>query len=101
MKCIDCDLRHTCCDDSDKGECKTIFKEVKNSDNVNHPSHYNQGGIETIEVIKSSTVKGFEGYLVCNIIKYVSRYKHKNGLEDILKSKWYLNRLIKELEGEK
>ena len=40
----------------------------------------------------------FEGYLQGNIIKYISRYRHKNNsLEDVLKAEWYIKRLIKEL----
>ena len=67
-------------------------------DNIN-PSHY-QGEIETIDYIKDKlTPEQFEGFLTGNIIKYISRYKKKNGLEDIKKSKWYIDRLIKTLEG--
>lgn len=65
-------------------------------DNIN-PNHYKTGGIETIEVIKSKlTDEMFEGYLVGNILKYVSRYRDKNGIEDLQKADWYLTRLIKE-----
>lgn len=65
------------------------------SDNVNHPSHYTQGRFEVIDVIEDSlTNDGFEGYCVGNIMKYVMRYRHKNGLEDLKKARWYLGRLI-------
>lgn len=75
-----------------------ITKEGSNmNDNVNHPSHYTQGKFETIEVIKDIT-SDFNSYLVGNIIKYVSRYKYKNGLEDLKKAKWYLEKLINEVE---
>ena len=67
-------------------------------DNVNHPEHYMQGGIETIEIIKCITGKGFNDYCTGNIIKYISRYKYKNGVQDLLKARWYLNRLIEEIE---
>ena len=67
---------------------------------VNHPAHYLQGNRETIEVIKDVTNEGFEPYCVGNIVKYVCRYKHKNGVEDLKKAKWYLERLITEVENE-
>jgi hypothetical protein len=37
---------------------------------------------------------GIEAVCVGNIIKYVARYKHKNGVEDLEKARWYLNKLI-------
>ena len=71
------------------------------SDNVNNPSHYNQGGVECIDCIKSAVVnkKGIEAVCVANVIKYLFRYETKNGIEDVKKAQWYLNRLIQELEG--
>ena len=70
------------------------------SDNVNHPAHYKSGGIETIDYLKAKLSKEeFEGYCVGNCIKYLSRYKHKNGLEDLKKSRWYMNALIEHMEG--
>lgn len=69
-------------------------------DAVQHPLHYNQGGIECIDAIKSATVNkiGIEAVCVANVIKYIWRYEAKNGLEDVKKAAWYLNRLIKELD---
>lgn len=64
------------------------------SDNVNHPQHYTQGKYETIEVIESITGEHYRGYLVGNIIKYLTRYNLKNWLEDLEKAKWYLEELI-------
>ena len=65
------------------------------ADNVNHPSHYTKGKIEVIEYIKDNlSYDMFIGYLTGNIIKYISRYKFKNGLEDLQKAQWYLNYLI-------
>lgn len=67
-------------------------------DKIN-PMHYRIGGIETIEYIKSKmSEEAFEGYLQGNVIKYISRYKNKNGLEDLHKAEWYLTRLIKEVQ---
>jgi len=59
-------------------------------DKIN-PSYYKKG-IETTDYIVSHDMNYVEG----NIIKYVTRYKDKNGLQDLLKAEWYLNRLIKE-----
>jgi len=68
-------------------------------DSVNHPKHYTQGAIETIEYMESFlTEEEFCGGCKMNIIKYVSREKHKNGLEDLKKARWYLDRLITYLE---
>ena len=64
-------------------------------DNVNQPSHYKQQGRETIESIEDFLgVEEFEGYLRGNIIKYLSRYRYKNGLEDLKKAEWYLKKLM-------
>ena len=43
---------------------------------------------------------GFEPYLQGNIAKYLWRYKYKNGLEDLKKAQWYLNKLIGVVENE-
>ena len=64
-------------------------------DMVNSPPHYNKAGIETIDAIMAATDEGSEYYLQGNIIKYVWRYRYKNGVEDLEKAQWYLNRLIK------
>ena len=65
-------------------------------DPVNHPSHYTQGGIECIEAIEAACtgLTGDEAYYVGQVIKYIWRWKHKNGLQDLKKAQWYLNRLI-------
>ena len=63
---------------------------------VDHPDHYNKG-IEVIDYIDSWDFN----FTVGNIIKYVSRHKHKaKPLEDLEKAKWYLDRLIKKYEEE-
>jgi len=59
-------------------------------DPVNHPRHYTQGKIEVIEYIEDQGM----GYHAGNVIKYVSRYKLKGGVEDLRKARWYLDRLI-------
>ena len=71
------------------------------SDNVNNPSHYGQGSIEAVEYIKDfMTEEEFIGYLRGNIAKYLHRWRYKNGLEDLHKSRVYLQWLIKEVENE-
>lgn len=72
---------------------------IKVVDNVNHPSHYTSGDIECIDAIKEATkhLSGFEGFLTGNCIKYLWRWKHKNGLEDLKKTIWYSNKLIEEV----
>lgn len=60
-----------------------------------NPSHYRMGHIEPIDFIESWQMDYKEG----NIVKYLTRYKYKNGIEDLKKARWYLNRLIAELEG--
>ena len=64
--------------------------ERKKEDLINHPKHYVQGQIEPIDFINANNLDYLEG----NIIKYVSRYKFKNGLEDLLKAQFYINMLI-------
>lgn len=71
------------------------------SDNVNHPSHYmTESGLETIDVIEAFTVglEGCEAVFTGNILKYVCRWKKKNGIEDLKKAQWYLQRLIRHAE---
>ena len=73
-------------------------KEKKEAtvDLVNHPPHYNKGGMEVIEVIELVTGgQGFIGYLLGNILKYLLRFEHKGKpIEDLKKARWYLDKLI-------
>ena len=59
------------------------------NDKIN-PRYYRIGKIEVIDFIIDKKFDYTEG----NVIKYVSRYKYKNGLEDLKKAKWYLEKLI-------
>ena len=63
-------------------------------DMVNHPVHYNKAGIETIDALQAMLVDGFDYYLQGNIVKYLWRFRYKNGVEDLKKAQWYLNKLI-------
>ncbi len=71
---------------------------IEEDDTITNPQHYNTGDIECIDAIKASlTEEEFSGYLKGNILKYVCRYKHKGmPLKDLMKSEWYLQKLIKE-----
>ena len=71
------------------------------SDSVNHPSHYTQGDIECIDAIKAALgPEGFKQYCRGACLKYLWRTEHKNGLEDLQKCAWYLNRLMAEKMSE-
>ena len=75
-------------------------EEIK-PDMVNHPPHYkSETGLETIDVIEAFTfnLKGIEATDTGNIIKYICRWKNKNGLQDLKKAKWYLDHLINHVE---
>ena len=75
--------------------------EKVNSDPVNHPSHYTAGGIECIDAIAAaltSHADPMDAWLTGNIIKYLWRWPMKNGVEDLKKAKFYLDRLIENLE---
>lgn len=91
------ELNPTACENTE-GEC---CDKESNVDMVNHPSHYTQGGIECIDALKAATVSktGIEAVCTANAIKYLWRYEEKNGIEDVKKARWYIDRLIKELEN--
>ena len=71
------------------------------NDMVDHPSHYTAGGIECIEALKSATagLEGIEAVCTANAIKYLWRWKLKNGAEDLKKAIWYINYLIADLDS--
>ena len=66
------------------------------SDSVKHQKYYFSDGIEVIDVIKAFTkdCTPFEAYCSGNVIKYICRWKHKNGIEDLKKAREYLNMMI-------
>jgi hypothetical protein len=69
-------------------------------DKINHPAHYTAGSIECIDIIgeMTSSYSGEAAVCVGNIVKYLYRANHKNGLEDLQKAKWYMVRLVKKME---
>lgn len=69
---------------------------------VSHPDHYqSETGMEVIDVIEAFTfdLKGIEATDTGNIIKYICRWKKKNGLQDLKKAMWYLQHLIDHVEN--
>ena len=69
-------------------------------DKVNHPSHYTGGKVECIDALEAATkdLIGIQAVCTANAIKYLWRWKKKNGREDLEKAKWYIDRLLKEVE---
>lgn len=71
------------------------------ADYINHPPHYQtRSGLETIDVIEAFTedLTGAEATNTGNVLKYMCRWRNKNGLEDLKKARWYLDRLIGHVE---
>ena len=69
-------------------------------DKVNHPSHYTGGKVECIDALEAATkdLIGIQAVCTANAIKYLWRWKRKNGREDLEKAKWYIDRLLKEVQ---
>ena len=68
---------------------------------VSHPSHYqSESGLEVIDVIEAFTsdLNGIEATDTGNILKYMCRWKHKNGLQDLENAQWYLTHLIEKIK---
>lgn len=104
-----CPLYPFDCDHIDESNVDDYFKLVsampdyesqKETNNVDHPSHYNQGGIECIDAMVSAFGKeAVSNFCICNAFKYVWRTKQKNGIEDVDKAVWYLTK-YKELNAD-
>ena len=77
------------------GEFMLTF-EIEEKEMVDHPSHYNIGKYECLDVVKElvKDMKGIEATLFFNAFKYLWRYKQKNGLQDLKKCEFYLKELI-------
>ena len=93
-------------DDATPAEWDTVaalnnlsIRKSKKVDPEDQPDHYNKGSIEAIEAIKASMPEHeFNGYLKGNALKYLWRYDYKGKpVEDLRKCRWYIERLIKEL----
>ena len=86
------DTPHHPCIECIKEQMMVINKEAE--DMINKPSHYTQWWIEPLDFIISNDMS----FPQWNVIKYVTRYKYKNWLEDLKKAKVYLNKLIESYE---
>lgn len=76
---------------------------VANNDMVHRPNHYqSSSGLEVKDVIKAFTehLEGFEAVCTANVIKYICRWKKKDGLQDLMKAREYIDFLINEVEKE-
>jgi hypothetical protein len=83
-----------------------VFNEWSQSNNtivydeVNQPKHYTNKNIEVIDYI-IDTVADPKSFCIGNVIKYISRFDHKdNALTDLLKAEYYLKKAIELLKGE-
>jgi len=56
------------------------------------PDYYQRGNIEVTDFIIDQSMSFLEG----NVVKYITRYKEKSGIEDLRKARWYLEKLIEE-----
>ena len=74
---------------------------MNQEDKVNHPSHYTQGEIEVIDYIRDKLdTNEFTGYCIGNVMKYISRWRHKDGVQDLEKAQVYLNWAIENARKE-
>lgn len=85
--------------ESKLSQAKTVFPQLSRTpqaDAVNHPSHYTAGKVECIDALESATtgLQGIEAVCTANAIKYLWRWKRKNGVQDLQKAVWYINHLI-------
>ena len=68
------------------------------SDNVEHPEHYASGSVECIDaMIETQGIEAVKNFCICNAFKYLWRHGKKNGVEDVKKASWYIDKFI-ELE---
>lgn len=76
--------------------------EQRCADVVNHPPHYTSGGVECVDAIEAALAAQADpvsGWMTGSIIKYLWRWPQKNGVEDLEKARWYLDRLIERERG--
>lgn len=69
---------------------------------VSHPGHYqSENGLEVIDAIEAFTegLTGIEATDTGNVLKYMCRWKKKNGIQDLEKAQWYLTHLIKRVRA--
>ena len=72
-----------------------------NADTVNHPHHYNTASVECIDLMQELYgTEAVKSFCKCNALKYLYRADSKNGLEDIKKATWYLNKIVEVSEND-
>ena len=89
----------------DTPDIREVFEkygEDVKPDPVNRPAHYTSGGIECIDAMQAAFgAEVVKDFCLCNAFKYLWRHRNKNGVEDLKKARWYLNRLITAMEEQK
>lgn len=79
---------------------RRILEICTKNDNVNHPSHYETGKFECIDVmLETQGIEAVKNFCICNAFKYLYRHCGKNGLEDVKKAGWYIRKYIELEEG--
>ena len=105
ISCENCDYKETC-SFSNIDEVKVCASWEPNNkqtpaDIVNHPPHYESGKFECIDVMRETQGdEAVQNFCICNAQKYIYRHRNKNGVEDIRKAKWYIDKYL-EIEEEK
>lgn len=91
--CPKCKLAFEGTNEFDKHFCSKIKEPI--NDNVNHPKHYtsHKSGVECIQITEHMS------FTLGNAIKYIWRADLKNGVEDLKKARWYIDREITKREG--
>lgn len=77
------------------------YEKIKGKDNIKSPNHYiSNKGFEVFDVQEAyiHDLKGMSASYWCNVVKYILRFQMKNGVEDLKKAKYYLEKLIEEQE---
>lgn len=93
---VNCDASGS---DVDVKNAYRVLREARINEIVHHPSHYNQGGIECLDAMMAAYGKEATAtFCLTNAFKYLWRTEHKNGIQDIDKAIWYLNK-YKELKS--
>lgn len=86
------------CEAYEKWECA---QSCTTQDNVEHPTHYTGTSIECIDAMaETQGEEAVKNFCICNAFKYLWRHNKKNGIEDVKKALWYLNKFV-ELEEKK
>lgn len=78
------------------------YQQIRGKDNVVSPNHYvTDKGFEVFDVQEAfiHELKGMAASYWCNVVKYILRFQRKNGVEDLKKAKYYLEKLIEKEEN--